>query len=109
MISIGVGKYVITLTYFFIGEDLLIIITGGDKHIGGVSLVENNSFSMIRKKNHKDNIVSDMVAPLIYNTLKKDTLVICGIHINNATPQEIDILINNAQKCVEKFLKEINE
>ena len=108
MISVGVEKYVVTLTYFFIGKDLLVIITGGDEHIGGVSLIENNSFSTIGKKKHKDNIISNMVAPMIYDALKKDTLVVCGIHIDNATPQEIDILINNAQECVKDFLKEID-
>ena len=108
MISAGVGKYIVTLTHFFIGKDLLVIITGGDEHIGGVSLAENNSFSTISKKNHKDNIISNMVAPVIYDTLKKDTLVVCGIHIDDATPQEIDILVSNARECVEEFLKEID-
>ncbi len=108
MISAGEGRYLVKLVHFFIGEDLLIIITGGDEHIGGVSLVESNSCSSIYKKNHKDNVISDMVAPIIYNSLKKDTLVVCGIHLDDATLDDIDILINNAQDCAKKFLKEVN-
>lgn len=104
MISYGEAKYLVALTYFYIGQDLLVVITGGDEHIGGVSLIENGSFSSIAKKGHKDDVISNMVAPLIYDELKKDTLVICGIHLDNATKEEIDIMVNNAQKCVEEFL-----
>jgi hypothetical protein len=107
MYSVGVGKYSVTLTYSFIGRDLLVIITGGDEHIGGVSLKENNSFSSLRKIGHKDDIVSNIVASLIYDKMKRDTLVICGIHLNHASQKEIDILVNNAKICVEKFLTQI--
>jgi hypothetical protein len=107
MVCEGIGKHMVTLTHLFIGDDLLVIITGGDEHIGGVSLLENNSFSTISKKNHKDTVISKMLAPIIYDTLKRDVLVVCGIHIDDATKEDIDILINNAQKCVEEFLKEI--
>ncbi len=86
---------------------MLVIITGGDEHIGGVSLIEDNSFSSLRKIGHKDDIVSNIAASLIYDKMKKDTLVICGIHLDNATQKDIYILASNAKKCVEKFLKEI--
>ena len=109
MFNYGDGKYMVTLTHLFIGKDLLVIITGGDEHIGGVTLLENSSFSTIGKENHKDKVISDMVAPIIYDTLKKDVLVVCGIHIDNAISKEIEILTNNAQECVKEFLKEINE
>ena len=104
MISYGEERYLVTLAYHNIGEDLLIIITGGDEHIGGISLAENNSFSTIAKTGHKDDIISNMAASLIYERLKKDTAVICGIHLDNATAEEIDIVVNNAQRCVEEFL-----
>ncbi len=109
MYSVGVGKYEITLTYSYIGSDLLVIINGGDAHIGGLSLIENNALSSLRKMGHKDDIVSNIAASLIYDKIKKDTLVICGIHLDNATKNDIAILVDNAQKCVEKFLKEIND
>jgi hypothetical protein len=107
MICEGSGKYMITLTHFNVGEDLLIIITGGDEHIGGISLLENNSFTSISKKNHKDTYVTKMIAPIIYNALHKDVLVVCGIHLDDATKEDIDTVLANTHKCVEEFLKEI--
>lgn len=108
MCSVGVGRHMVMLTYSFIGKDLLVIITAGDQHIGGISLRENNSFSSMHKVGHKDDLVSKMAASLIYDKIRKDTLVICGIHLDNATQSDIDILVNNAKTCVDFFLKDIN-
>lgn len=104
-INYGEGKYKIYLKSIQIGNDLLVIITGGDEHIGGVSLSEANLLSSIKKTNHKDYVVSKMLAPIIYKKLNKDTLVVCGIHLDNATKTDIDILLKNARICVNNFIK----
>ena len=104
-INYGKGKYKIYLKSIKIGDDFLIIITGGDEHIGGVSLIDANLLSSIKKTNHKDDIVSNIVAPIIYKKLNKDTLVICGIHLDNATKDDINILVENAKICVNNFIK----
>jgi hypothetical protein len=104
-INYGEGKYKIYLKSIQIGNDLLVIITGGDEHIGGVSLIEANLLSSIKKTNHKDDVVSNIVAPIIYEKLHKDTLVVCGIHLDNASKNDIEILINNAKICVNNFIK----
>ncbi|MBL6969787.1 MAG: hypothetical protein ISR68_00140 [Campylobacterales bacterium] len=48
--------------------------------------------------------MTKQVAPFIYNKLDKDTLVICGIHLDNATKEDIDIVLSNTQQCVDKFI-----
>ena len=40
MISVGKDKTKVDLKYFRLGKDLLVIITGGDAHIGAVTLSE---------------------------------------------------------------------
>lgn len=106
MITAGEGRYKIVLTSQAIGNDLLVIITGGEEeHIGSVTLKqEKESFQTISKKGHKDYMVSERMTGIIYDKIRKDVLVICGIHIEDATKEEIDILVNNAQKCVDIFL-----
>jgi len=85
-----------------------VIITGGEKeHIGSATLKEKQEgIQTISKKNHKDYIVAEQLIEVIYDKIKKDSLVVCGIHIDHATKEEIDILVQNAQKCVDIFLKE---
>ncbi|MDQ1326652.1 MAG: gallate decarboxylase subunit [Campylobacterota bacterium] len=111
MITAGEGRYKIVLTSQAIGNDLLVIITGGEEeHIGSVTLKqEKESFQTISKKGHKDYMVSERMTGIIYDKIRKDVLVICGIHIEDATKEEIDILVNNAQKCVDIFLGGIDD
>jgi hypothetical protein len=106
MISVGKDKTKVDLRYFRIGKDLLVIITGGDAHIGAVTLSEEGCYSTLSKKGHKECVITKQVAPRIQNFFKKDVLVVCGIHIDNATLKEISTLVENAKECVKIFLKE---
>ena len=92
MICVGEGRYSVRLESYNIGKDMLIVMTGGEEdHIGSATLIETKSYlqTMI-KKGHKDHIVSEKIANIIYDTIKKDLLVVCGIHIDDANKEEID-------------------
>ena len=108
MISMGKGRYTVTLESHKIGKDRLVIITGGEEeHIGSATLIEEKGhLQTISKKGHKDHIVSERMANIIYDKIGKDLLVVCGIHIDDASKEEIDILVDNTQACVNIFLKE---
>jgi len=108
MISAGEGRYTVRLESYNIGKDMLIVITGGEEeHIGSATLIEEKGYlqTMI-KKGHQDHVISEKMANIIYDTIEKDLLVVCGIHIDDASKEEIDILIDNAQTGVDIFLKE---
>ncbi len=108
MISVGEGRYIVSLKCHKLGQDRLVIITGGEeKHIGSATLIEEKGYlQTISKKGHKDHIISERMANIIYDRTGKDLLVVCGIHIDDASKEEIDILVHNAQACVDIFLKE---
>ncbi len=106
MITIGENRAKVELEYFRIGKDLLVIITGGDAHIGAITLCENGCSSTLNKDGHKEYLVTKEIAPIIETALKQDVLVVCGIHIDNATSNEIEILVKHAKECVDIFLKE---
>ncbi len=108
MISVGEGRYTVKLESHKIGNDRLVIITGGEEdHIGSATLIEaKGHLQTMIKKGHKDHIISEKMANIIYDTIGKDLLVVCGIHIDDASKEEIDILMDNAQVCVDIFLKE---
>jgi hypothetical protein len=88
-----------------IGGDLLLIITGGKEHIGAITLCENNKLSTIEKANHKDSIISSMVSKMIYDKLKINIVVICGIHKDNATKKDIKKIINQTKKEAKKWIE----
>ena len=106
MIEFGDDELKVICEYKYIGDDLLVIISNKNPHIGGVSLFCNNTYT-IKKPNHKDHIISQKIAKQLGEILKKDVLVICGIHIDNATKKQIDLVIKNTEKCIQKLIKEI--
>lgn len=107
MIEVGEGRYRVMLRSYDIGADQLLLITGGEEeHIGAATLIEKNSpLATLKKQGHKEHYISETIAQRVYDQTKKDLLVVCGIHINRATAEEIDILIDNAKTCVDLFLK----
>ncbi len=107
IISVGKGRYGIKLESYSIGKDMLIVITGGEEeHIGAATLIETKGhLQTIIKRGHKDHVISQRVANIIYDTIGDDLLVVCGIHIDDASKDEIDILVNNVQVCVDKFIE----
>ena len=109
MISMGKGRYTVTLESHKIGKDRLVIITGGEEeHIGSATLIEEKGhLQTISKKGHKDHIVSERMANIIYDKIGKDLLVVCGIHIDDASKEEIDILVDNTQACVDRLLSQL--
>ncbi|SFV61620.1 Conserved protein [hydrothermal vent metagenome] len=111
MISAGEGRYSVRLQSHKIGEDRLIIITGGEEeHIGSATLIDaKGRLQTISKKGHKDHVVSERMANIIYDKTGKDLLVVCGIHIDNAGKEEIDILVDHAQICIDIFLRKSDE
>ena len=88
-----------------IGGDLLLIITGGKEHIGAISFCENNKLFTIEKLNHKDSVISNMVSKMIYDKLKMDIVVVCGIHKDNATKKDIKKIINQTKKEAKKWIE----
>lgn len=106
MISAGEGRYTVRLESYNVGKDMLIIITGGEEdHIGSATLIEEKGhLQTMIKKGHKDHVISERMANIIYDTIGKDLLVVCGIHIDDASKEEIDILVDNTQTCVDRFI-----
>ncbi len=109
LLSVGEGKYCIELKCLYIGRDRLFIITSAKrKHIGAVTLAEKRGLQTLSKQGHRDDIVSQGVAEILHTALGEDIAVVCGIHIDHATKEEIETLVANAQECARNYLKESN-
>jgi len=112
----GKDKYKVKLTAIRSGKELTVIIFGGEKaHIGAVAIaipcpslknsnkvsVSSSVFTLI---GHKEDELSKQIAENITKVTKEVTVAIVGLHIDKATPQDIEYLIQNTQKAVEKLV-----
>lgn len=104
------GRVDIDVKISYIGTDLIIIISGGDRpHIGSVSYggqgFENKEFkkNTLVYENHKEYIISQKFSQRIGEIFKGNYIISVGIHLDNITKEEIKIV----KKLSDELLEEI--
>ncbi len=88
----------------YVGEDILVIISGGDKpHIGAAVLTNQNQFQSISFKAHKDDIALAIIANELKKYTDKNICVMGGIHVDNITQKEIKQVLKMSKKLAKKL------
>lgn len=112
------GRITINMKSFDIGEDLCVIISGGDKpHIGCVTLsvprpslstsgVTSATTSVLNLMGHKDDEAAKYVSHLLSSKLNKNVVVTCGIHVDNITCEEIEITLDLIKRLTDTLIQE---
>ena len=102
MITSGEGKYKVWLKEKKIGDDILFILGGGERtHIGGVVVCEpNKEPQVIRLEGHYDDIVLKPIAAAACKKYKTKIVAIGGVHVDNASKEEIDKIVENCRSLV---------
>jgi hypothetical protein len=96
------GRIELKLIAIYMGEDLCVIITGGDRpHLGAVTVgskhVEEHTFCF---PHHKEDHVTKLVYSLITEPFDKNVLVCCGIHVDSISKPEIDTVISLCREMI---------
>jgi hypothetical protein len=105
MITSGEGKYKVFLEKKEFDDDLIFILGGGEKsHIGGVVICEpKKDPRVIKLKGHYDYMVLEPIAVKACKKYNKKVVAIGGVHVDNATEREIELLVKNCKellKCI---------
>jgi hypothetical protein len=106
MIICGEGRYKVFLRKIIHGEDIILILGGGEKsHVGAIVICEpsKNNIQEFKFEGHYDNIVLKPIAENACRKYNKKIIAIGGIHIDGATKEEIKIIKRNCQKLIEKL------
>jgi len=103
MITSGEGKYKVRLEEKKIGNDILFILGGGEQsHIGGVVICEpNKNPQVIRLEGHYDDVVLKPIAEAACKKYKTKVVAVGGVHVDNATKEEIEKLVENCKELVK--------
>ncbi len=88
-----------------IGDDLVFFLAGGQRsHIGGVVIVEpGKKAHAIRLTGHYDDIVLQPIAEAACKKYKTKVVALGGVHVDHATKQEINLLVENCKKLIKKI------
>jgi hypothetical protein len=103
MIASGEGKYKVFIKQIKNGDDLIYILGGGERsHIGGIVICEpGKNTQSIRLKGHYDDIVLQPIAEEACKKFNTKVVAIGGVHVDNASQEEIDILVKNCKELVK--------
>ncbi len=103
MITSGEGKYKVWLEEKKIGNDILFILGGGEQsHIGGVVICEpNKNPQVIQLEGHYDDVVLKPIAEAACKKYKTKVVAVGGVHVDNATKQEIEKLVENCKELIK--------
>lgn len=120
-LTIERGRIKINAKAFLVGEDLCVIISGGDSpHIGCVtlsvprpSLSDSNrnsaTTSILNLIGHKDDEAAKYVSHTLSSKLNRNVVVTCGIHVDNITGEEINVTISLLNELTETLIEECNK
>ncbi len=105
MSTSGRGKYKVWLHRHDIGDDIVFFLGGGERsHIGSVVIAEpGKKVQSIRFPGHFDDIVLQPIAAAACKKYKRKVVAIGGVHVDNATKKEIDVLVDNCKKLIKNI------
>jgi hypothetical protein len=105
MITSGRGKYKVWLSSHRIGDDLVLFLGGGERsHVGGVVIAEpGKKVKVMRLTGHFDDIVLKPIAETACRKYKMKVIAVGGVHVDDATKEEINLLVKNCEKLVKKI------
>ncbi|MTI81783.1 MAG: hypothetical protein FH758_13075 [Firmicutes bacterium] len=120
-ISVGEGKHHVAVLASITEDGLTIQLLGGEKpHVGAVvmsiprpSLADQETVScnsyVLPRMSHKDDEIAKPVAERLAVTLNQSVVVVAGLHVDEALPQDIELLFNNTYLAIDKLLAELTE
>lgn len=107
----GEGRFRISLLATFTGEGLVVQVLGGEKpHVGAVALsiprpgladaerVSCNT-TVVPLLGHKDDEIAKPLAEEIVKVWRSPVVLVAGVHIDNAGPEEIGTLVRNCREA----------
>jgi hypothetical protein len=105
MITSGRGKFKVWMQRYTLGDDFVYFLGGGERpHIGGVVIAEpRKKVQVIRLTNHYDDVVLKPIAEAACKKYTKKVVAIGGVHVDNATKDDINLLVENCKKLIKNI------
>ena len=113
-----IDDFKLTANIIKVGEDLVIIIGGGEYHIGAVgisyptaSIIKKGkdtiTTSVITLPAHKEDIVAKMFSEKISKALNKKIVAVAGIHFDNISKNDIEKILKCCERLCGKVINRI--
>ncbi|WP_227765514.1 hypothetical protein [Zhaonella formicivorans] len=121
LFSAGSGKYAVTAKVHVLDEGVSVTLYGGERsHIGSVAIavprlsladpeVLSATTSVYNLVGHKDDEVARPAAEKIAKNINQVVVVTAGIHVEDATKEDIVILLKNTEELVDAIVVKLKK
>lgn len=104
---IGEGATALSYTITEYGKDILIHIDGGESHLGSISVAGNGIFNNVTFPGHMEHFLTEPLAKAIAATFRCNCCVTAGVHINEISKSEIDLILEQHNAFIPKLTEKI--
>lgn len=91
-----------------LGRDMVVTLVGGDAHIGAVALAGSNqraNVPVLAVPYHRDDGIAKEAALRIAKEFNCNCVVIVGIHVSNASQDQINEIVNTSSLLVDELIE----
>ena len=92
----------------FLGQDLLVVILGGEAHVGAAAVggfLTRPYASVITVPGHRDDVIAKEAALRLSSELQRTCIVLVGIHINDASKEQISDMVRTSFGLVSELIE----
>lgn len=108
-IRVGEGRTAVVLRVEDLGRDLAATLTGGEAHVGAVAVAGagvgtrgEDVDGMVVVPGHREDVLAREGARLLAARSGRCCVLTAGIHVDDASPDEIDIIVANAREAFRR-------
>ncbi len=116
----GGGPFVVEGHVRFMGEGLLVALTGGESHIGAVGMAEprpsmrnpartSSTSSVFTYTGHKEDIVVKETAELLSKELNRKVVVVAGLHWKDLRGEDIAVIVESCRRLAQMIVERIRK
>lgn len=114
------SRFVLYMTITSMGDDLCVSLYGGDSpHIGALALAIPHpnlrdpekidaSVSMLAVTGHKESELAKKIAFTLATNFNSTVSVSCGIHLDNASSEDITDVLGASKKMLEEAISKFS-
>jgi gallate decarboxylase subunit D len=101
----------INLAAYDMGQDICVIITGGDTpHLGALTVgSENHENQTFAFDSHKEFAVTELFGDRLRGAFEGNFAICCGIHLDQITKSEISVVMDLCRDMAEELIKALEK
>jgi hypothetical protein len=112
------GRFELRARVSILGNDILVVLSGGSAHIGAVAMAQARpsiadpqkagaTSSVYTYVGHKEDIIAKAMSETLAKVLNRKVVVVAGIHWDNLRDEEIEIIVNMCHEITEDVMNKV--